>query len=253
MPKPGLDTTQYGLFVGIPSPELAEMAAMAGFDFIVLDGEHGRIPTDGIYPLLTAAKARNAAMSVYYRLTEPSAQDAAQAMDQAVDGVIIPQVSSAAQILPIVKACRFAPSGERGVHPAVRAANYGLRARDEYLANANQESVIIAQVEGEAAVRELPQILTVSGLDAIFVGPYDLSQSMGIPGQVEHPLVLRALGEIAASARQSGIPYGTFAGNDSAIANAKQLGYGFMAVSIDTLLISQAMRSLVTRLHQPTE
>ncbi len=229
------------------------MAALAGFDFIVLDGEHGRIPPTGIYPLLVAAKAQNPELAVYYRLTEPSPKDAAQAMDQAVDGVIIPQVNNACQVLPIIKACRFSPLGERGVHPAVRAANYGLRPREDYLQNANRESVIIAQVEGEAAMHDLPNILGCAGLDAIFVGPYDLSQSLGIPGQVDHPQVQSALAEIAKTAKQHRIPFGTFAGTASAIASAKTLGYSFMGVSIDTLLISQAMHTLVKTLHQSNQ
>lgn len=229
------------------------MAALAGFDFIVLDGEHGRIPPTGIYPLLMAAKAQNPALAVYYRLTEPSPRDAAQAMDQAVDGIIIPQVSNASQVLPIIRACRFSPLGERGVHPAVRAANYGLRPRTDYLSHANQESVIIAQVEGEAAMHDLPNILGCAGLDAIFVGPYDLSQSLGIPGQVDHPLVRKALTEIADTAQQHHVPFGTFAGTASAVDSAKALGYSFMGVSIDTLLISQAMRALVKTLHQTNQ
>lgn len=229
------------------------MAALTGFDFIVLDGEHGRIPPTGIYPLLVAAKAQNPDLTVYYRLTEPAPKDAAQAMDQAVDGIIIPQVSNAGQVLPIVKACRFSPLGERGVHPAVRAANYGLRPRQDYLQNANRESVIIAQVEGEAAMHDLPNILGCAGLDAIFVGPYDLSQSLGIAGQVDHPQVQRALAEIADTAKQRGIPFGTFAGTASAVDSAKALGYSFMGVSIDTLLISQAMSTLVKTLHQPQQ
>lgn len=229
------------------------MAALAGLDFIVLDGEHGRIPPTGIHPMLVAAKAQNPNLAVYYRLTEPSPKDAAQAMDQAVDGIIIPQVSCADQVLPIIKACRFSPLGERGVHPAVRAANYGLRPREDYLNSANRESVIIAQVEGEAAMHELPSILGCAGLDAIFVGPYDLSQSLGVPGQVDHPQVQRALTKIADTAKQHHVPFGTFAGTASAVASAKALGYSFMGVSIDTLLISQAMRTLVKTLHQPQQ
>ena len=238
------------MFLGLPCAELAEIAALSGLDFIVLDGEHGRIPPQGIYPLLTAAKAQNQALSVYYRLPEPSAQAAALAMDQAVDGIVIPQVINAEQVRRIIKATRFAPLGERGVHPAVRAAQYGLRAREDYLKSANHESTIIAQVEGEAAMHELPEILSCAGLDAIFVGPYDLSQSLGVPGQVEHPLVQSALQTIAQTAYQHRVPYGTFAGTKTAIAKAKELGYSFMALSIDTLLISQAMLSLVENARQ---
>lgn len=239
-----------GMFIGIPCPELAEMAALAGFDFIVLDGEHGRIAPQAIHPLLMAAKAQRTDLAVYYRLPEPSPAAAAQALDQAVDGVIIPQVSNAEQVRQIVRASRFAPLGERGVHPAVRAARYGLRARQEYLAQANQESLMIAQVEGTAALQQLAEIISCPGLDAIFVGPYDLSQSLGVPGQVEHPSVQAALRQIAEVAGQSGKPFGTFAGNGQAVSAAQALGYSFLAISIDTLLISQAMHSLVGTLRQ---
>jgi 4-hydroxy-2-oxoheptanedioate aldolase len=243
---------QYGLFLGIPCAELAEMAALAGFDFIVLDGEHGRIPPADIYPLLMAAKAAKAGIAVYYRLAGTSARDAALAMDEAVDGIIVPQVSFANQLRPIIAACRFAPEGERGVHPAVRAARYGLRPHGDYLTGANRESVIVAQVEGEAALQNLPEILNCPGLNGIFVGPYDLSQSLGIPGQVEHPLVTKALADIAQAAQQSGIPFGSFAGTAAAVKQATKLGYSFLGVSIDTLLISRAMHSLVSSLHQVT-
>jgi 4-hydroxy-2-oxoheptanedioate aldolase len=241
------EALRLGMFLGIPCPELAEMAAMSKLDFVVLDGEHGRIPPQGIHPLLLAAKAVNPDLAVYYRLPEPAPTAAAQAMDQAVDGIVIPQVSDAGQVQRIMQACRFAPLGERGVHPAVRAARYGLRDRDDYLTRANDETTIIAQVEGEAALAALPEILACPGLDSIFVGPYDLSQSLGVPGQVDHPQVVAALQSIAETASRLGKPFGTFAGNQAAATRASQFGYSFLAVSIDTLLISQAMRSLVNR------
>ncbi len=236
----------FGVFLGIPSEEICEIAARSGLDFCVLDGEHGRIGDQQVYPLLNAAKAANPLFKVFYRLPGHLESSVTHSLDTGVDGILIPQVTSRHQVEEIVKHAKFAPLGSRGVHPAVRAAHYGLMPGEMYLQTTNQNNLIIAQIEGEAAIAELDDIMACPGLDGIFIGPYDLSQSLGIPGQVDHPSVKAILRNVAAKATAAGMICGTFAGSKQAQEDALAAGYGMLGVSIDTLLIARAMRDLAT-------
>ena len=173
-------------FSMIASPIVVELLAKAGFDAVVLDTEHGPIGPESLNALVPACRAAGIAPIVRVRRNEASLIGGA--LDVGAAAVLVPQIGSAAEAADAVAASRFGPGGHRGTNPYVRAAGYAAGA--DWFARANAESAVLLMVEGTAGIAALPRILETPGLDAIFIGPFDLSQALGVPGQVEHPDVL---------------------------------------------------------------
>lgn len=233
---------QYGIFISIASLEIVEMCSRSGFDFCILDGEHGRINDTDLVCLIACAKAANPQFRVYFRLPELSTAAVTHALDSGIDGIVAPQVSTVEDVRKLIRAAKFYPVGMRGVHPGVRAAHYGFRAAGDYLEQANSETSLIIQIESKEAYVELDAMLELQGIDMLFTGPFDLSQSLGVVGQVNHPDVEAIIQGVADKAKQKGIGLGTFAANPEAVSRYRTLGYTLMAVNSDLGIISGAMK-----------
>jgi 4-hydroxy-2-oxoheptanedioate aldolase len=147
-----------------------------------------------------------------------------------------------------VKAARFFPMGERGVCRFVRAANYSSLPREEYFRKAN-DILIIIQIEGKDAILDLDNILKVKGIDIVFIGPYDLSQSLGVPGQVSHPKVIEAMNDIVKRARALGIVVGTFTDTPQLADLWKKAGVQYISYSVDVGIFTNACSQLVKDLN----
>ena len=228
-----------GTFVIVPRLEIVEIAALAGFDLVVLDQEHGPIGVESLPSLLAAASG--AGILCVVRVAECRAKLIEAALDAGADGVLVPHVSSAESARTAVAASRFAPEGRRGVNPYVRAGAYGTDTG--FVAEANARAACIAMVEGREGAEAVEGILAVGGLDAIFVGPVDLASSLGVPGQPEHPLVVEAVGELIAKGRAAGVATAVFAPTPEAVRRWLNLGVRLVALSIDTALILDGMRA----------
>lgn len=231
-----------GPFMKSCDPAFVEAAGFAGFDFIILDMEHG--PTDimNLQNLLRAAQCANVLPVV--RVQDSSEIMIDKVLDSGAFGVQVPQVTNAAQASEAVKAAKFGPEGNRGVCRFVRAAKYSSKDRFEYFKEAN-ENLIILQLEGREAIENLEDILNVKGIDIIFIGPYDLSQSLGVPGQVDHPEVHNKMKHIISEAKKKGIVVGTFVDN---MKNAKMwsgIGVQYVSYSVDVGLFYEHCRNLV--------
>ncbi|HVF63633.1 MAG TPA: aldolase/citrate lyase family protein [Casimicrobiaceae bacterium] len=177
-----------GLFVGIPSPALVEMAGHAGFDFVVIDNEHGPAGIETTEHLLRAAKCGGVIPVV--RTLEA---DILRVLDIGASAIQVPQVNTADQARRIVAAAKYSPIGQRGAAFSTRAAGYGFFGGPAHVQVSNDGTSVIVMAETREAIDNLDAIVAVPGIDAVFFGPNDLSFSLGHPGLMRHPDVVNAI------------------------------------------------------------
>lgn len=195
--------TVLGVFIPMPSPDIVEIVALAGFDFALLDAEHGRISPDDAYAMVLAAEARD--IPAFVRIGQNDRQVVLKYLDLGVSGVMIPQTSTPELVRDAIAAMRYAPAGLRGLAGG-RTFDYGQGAPMAALVPAINERVLsIIQFEHIDALAHLDTILATPGLDVLFVGPTDLGQSMGFAGQTGRPEVENVIQQVADTARGKGV------------------------------------------------
>jgi 2-keto-3-deoxy-L-rhamnonate aldolase RhmA len=228
--------------VTLPSPEIAEILTLVGFDWLFLDAEHGLFDAPSIQSVLQGAGAR---MPCLVRLAASQEVPVKKALDVGAAGIIAPMVNSAEQAKHVVRLSKYAPLGSRGVGLG-RAHGYGLRF-DEYVATANEDTAVIVQAEHIQAVENMQEIVKVMGIDAVLVGPYDLSASLGKPGEVNHPQVLSAIERVTSVCRQAGVPLGVFGVSAEAVKPYINRGYTLIVAGVDTVMLGEAAKQLLAR------
>src|SRR5215204_2433489 len=182
----------YGVSVMIPSPQIVEMIAAAGFDWVLLDCEHGTITLESVELMAMAAEASG--ITAIARPVSRSAEHILQVLDRGVMGVQVPHVNTAADAREVVAAVKFHPLGKRSIAAGTRAAVYDAHGSlTDYVKAANDATLIAVQIEDKEAVDNLDQLLKIDDIDVFFVGPSDLSQSMGFPGDPKAPSVAQAI------------------------------------------------------------
>jgi 4-hydroxy-2-oxoheptanedioate aldolase len=241
--KAGLkgDSPMIGFWLSLASPYTAEIAGGAGFDWVLLDGEHG--PND--IPLLLSQLQALAALPVAPVVRVPIGETwmIKQVLDIGAQSVLVPMVESAAEARQLVKAMNYPPRGVRGVGAAVARASAFNRIPD-YLTTANDEICLIVQAESRAAVDAIEEIAAVDGVDAIFIGPADLAADMGYPGRAGEPVVLETIEKAITRIKAAGKPAGIL-NSDPKLANRYiELGAKFVAVGTDVTLFAQATANL---------
>ncbi|MGI8992597.1 MAG: HpcH/HpaI aldolase family protein [Bryobacteraceae bacterium] len=236
-----------GTFCELPCAESIEITALAGWDFVVVDCEHAPIATSSLPGLVRAAAA--AGVPAIVRVASNDAAAIQHALDCGAAGVQVPQIASVDAARRAVAAARFHPIGERGFNPFVRAAGYSAMPVADFLAHARDEVLLALQVESAAGVESLPGILELDGIDVIFIGPYDLSQSLGIPGEVSHPDVLAAAGRIADAVNQRGLACGVFTGSEQDAPAWLARGIRYVCCGVDTVTLLEASRQKLTKIR----
>lgn len=221
----------FGPFINMNYPAVVEVAGMAGFDFCIIDNEHGEIPVEGTLDMIRACKL--AGIPSIVRVYEGNPELIDKALDLGADGVQIPNIGSKEAAEIAVSAAKFAPEGSRGCNRYVRAGKYGSIDKADFFGKANDETAVILQVEGQDGVQALPDILKVKGFDVLFVGPYDLSASLGIPGQVNHPKVIAQMEEIMRQAKEVGVAVGFFCDDVATAVEWKNRGVQYVSFSSD--------------------
>ena len=176
----------YGIFTKSQDPMFVEIQGISEYDFVILDSEHGPYSVSQQQNNIRAALLRGLLPIV--RVSELSENMIGKALDIGALGVQVPQIENAKQAKKAVKYARFYPYGERGVCRFVSAADYSAKDRNEYF-KSSKDLLVILQLEGVQAISNLDEILEVEGIDIIFIGPYDLSQSLGVPGDIKNPKV----------------------------------------------------------------
>lgn len=220
---------------------MVEAAGLGGMDFIILDMEHGPASLEAMHHHVRAAVLGG--VSPVIRVSGVNAHSIGSALDTGADGVQVPNINSAEQARQAVAAARFYPSGQRGMCRFVRAAGFGTQAKSDYFSLANEKTLIL-QVEGEEGVRNLDDILAVEGFDVLFVGPYDLSQSVGLPGQVDAPAVLELIQQIARKASAKGVMLGAFSDEPQRTRDLRNEGFRYLAHSVDVNIFAEACRNV---------
>lgn len=198
-----------GCSVMFPSPQVVEMLGYAGFDWVLIDCEHGSIGAADVELMAMACDA--VGITPIARPRTNSASDIQGVMDRGVMGVQVPHVNSADDARRAVAAVKFGPGAARGLAAGTRPDRWGLGARmPDFAAQANAQSLVCVQIEHAEAIGNLDEILRVEGVDVFFIGPSDLSQSMGFPGDPKAPPVAqaieRALARIVAAGKVPGMP-----------------------------------------------
>lgn len=232
-----------GTFVKIPALEVAEIVGGAGFDFVIIDTEHALLSVRDVYGLVVTYSRMGVAPLV--RITDHGYGDAQRYLDAGAAGVLVPHVSDAEQAARTMRQFLFPPEGTRGMGFAARAGQWGALPGGpaEYVRAGQDDVARIAMVEEQSAVDDLPGILAAPGVDGVFVGPGDLSLSMGVPSG--SPAVHEAVTGCIATAVAAGVPVGTVVqGADQVRLRAEQ-GCRFVVVGNDTGLLGSAARAAV--------
>jgi len=235
-----------GTTITIPAPEIGEIYAMSGFDWLFIDLEHSVMSLKDAQLILQTTSSQTPSL---VRVPSIDVAWIKKTLDMGPAGIIIPQVKTADEVAEVVQLCKYPPEGKRSVGIA-RAQGYGEKFQ-EYVASANENTAIIIQIENKDAVSNIDEIVKVSGIDCIFIGSYDLSTSMGKPGQTTDPDVQDAIRLVKRSAEEAKIPLGIFGATPEAVYPYIQSGYSLIAVGMDSMLIANAAKGITEKLNRP--
>lgn len=230
-----------GAWLNLGSNLTAEIASRVGFDWVLIDMEHGSGSDSNLVSQLQAVDQAGAVSIV--RIAWNEAPRFKRVLDLGAAGVMVPYVNTAEEARLAVAAMRYPPAGTRGAAKFHRAAGFSLDF-DSYFENANQNLLTIVQIETVEAVKNVEEIAAVDGVDVLFVGPLDLSVSLGIPGQTGHPAFREAIKKVIDASRNAGKVSGTLLVGADQIPQAIEDGYTFLAASSDGAMVASGMKSL---------
>ena len=232
---------QYGLWLGMASAASAEICSGCGFDWLLIDAEHGPNTLTTVLGQLRATAGSDARMIV--RLPEGNAALIKQYLDIGAHTLLIPMVDDAEQAAMLASAMRYPPQGVRGLGTSMaRAARWNQDS--DYLATANERVSLIAQIETASGLENVEAICGSDGVDAIFIGPSDLSAALGHPGELGHPTVVAAVEKAIDASLAAGKPAGVLALSKDLAQRYAERGASFIGVGVDTVLLSQAAQAL---------
>lgn len=234
----------YGTLLTVGATEVADIMAGVGFDWLFVDAEHGALDPRDVLQILQTVAGRVPCLVRVPILDEAWIK---RALDAGADGVIVPQVSTAEQAERAVRFAHFAPRGTRGLGTS-RANRYG-NSMAGVLDRAKAQTVVVVQAESGAAIENIEAIARVPDLDAVFVGPFDLSASLGRPGEVDHPEIKQAIERVSEACRGAGVRTGIFALGAAGLKNRPAEGFTLLAAGVDSRLLGGALESLVRELR----
>lgn len=230
-PKLATGDTVLGCFTRSPDPELAEYIAASDWDFVIFDGEHGTVSLEQLGNLARAVSLRGSTPIARVPCNQPSI--ILRAMDSGVAGVHVPWVNTAAEAEAAVRSVKYWPRGQRGL-----AGNRSIDWQNspEAAAHANRESMVIIHIETEQAAQQIHDYLTIPDLDVLFLGPTDLSHSMGLPGLKNHPKVVKVLEQVAEAVVPSDIALGIYAGTPTMALEWIERGAQYIVTGMESML-----------------
>lgn len=235
-----------GPFLRIPRAEIVEILGMSGFDFVIADLEHGPITINEIYPLILAAE--NHGIRLLARLPGIQESYIKWLLDLGIGGLQIPHIRTADDVRRVVQYARFAPEGERGLCRFVRAAEFSNIPKEQYLVEQNRKPVLVFQVEGKEGVENINEIIRVPGIDVLFIGPYDLSQSLGMPGQIWREEVTNEVAKVIHACQQAGIAVGVFTDTPDGVQHWAKMGVKYINYRIEAEFILTSFKTHVAEL-----
>jgi len=236
-----------GPFVCSSYPGIVEIVGMTGFDFAIIDTEHGPLSTETAEDLCRVADSVGLSPIVRVRANEPSLIQ--RALDIGSAGVQVPQIETRADAEAVVRSAKYAPLGMRGLSYYTRAGDYVVHGTEGVTDALNAEQLVLIHVEGVRGLENLDEILQVPHIDVVFLGPYDLSQSYGIPGRVSDPRVIAGMEEATRKIRAANKFAGTFAGDAATARRWIDVGVQYISLGVDTGIFAAACRDLVAQVR----
>ncbi|HEY0812947.1 MAG TPA: aldolase/citrate lyase family protein [Pseudonocardia sp.] len=230
---------QLGAWVKLPAPESIELLALAGFDFVVIDAEHGAIDVRTMSTMIGVAIG--CSVAPFVRVPGIAPRDVQVPLDAGARGLFVPQVDDPSRARAAVAATRFPPLGRRGASTSGRAGGWGLDDLDEYLKSGNDEVRLVVAAESAEALTAIADIAAVPGVDAVFIGPMDLAVSSRLP--LGDPTLTALVRAAERRCVDHGITVGTTASGDAA--QLLERGYSFLLLGADTMMLRAHGRSLV--------
>jgi 4-hydroxy-2-oxoheptanedioate aldolase len=238
--------TLHGCWLNLGSALTAEIVGGAGFDWVLIDLEHGAGTERDVLAQLQALERSPTAALV--RVESPEAPRIGRVLDLGAEGVMVPKVSSAAEAVKVVQALHYPPHGNRGVAKMVRATNFG-QDFDAYYQQARESILGVVQIETVDALDHLDEIAGTEGVDVLFIGPADLTMAMGIFGQFSHPRFNEALHAITAAAQRAGKATGILFFNPDDYLRYHDLGIRLLACGADATFVADGARNLAAKLN----
>ena len=236
-----------GTWCILPSTSVVNVIGSSGFDFVIIDMEHGPHTFQTVEEMIRAAEVENCTPLV--RVAQNNEALILNALDIGSHGVVVPHIESKLDAQAAVSYAKYYPLGKRGFSPFTRAGRYSLDNVKNHGRLQNEKTLVTLMLEGKEGVENLEEILAIQGIknkmDVIYIGVYDLSQSLGIPGQIDHPKVRKCLADCIKKIRSRGISAGGYvAKNKKDIAWMSDMGMQFITVLPDSAVIFQAFKSI---------
>jgi 2-dehydro-3-deoxyglucarate aldolase/4-hydroxy-2-oxoheptanedioate aldolase len=231
----------------ISSPEIARIYAAAGFDFIFIDTEHTSFGMETVASMITIARLSNIVPIV--RVPDAEYHLIARALDAGAMGIIVPRVTTAEQVEEIVNWIRYPPEGVRGVAIPPSHTDYGEVAPGNFIDHLNRETLLVIQIERKAALDNIDGMLSVDGLDVAALGWMDLSTDLGVPGEIENPLLVDSIEQVLESCKSHSIASGMISGDLDVLSYWADKGTRFLSYSSDGMILLNACSSAISRLR----
>ena len=236
-----------GTFLGVSTPSIVEIMGYTGMDFVIIDTEHGPYDNMPVSDLIRAADSKG--MSPVVRIADVTHKEIQRAVDNGAEGIIIPCLRSVDDFKKAVDLCKFAPVGNRGFIKA-RGSGFGNEdwangTLEEYMYNSNEKVLLLPQCETVEALENIEEIAGISGIDGIFIGPFDLSISMGIPGQFDAPEFQQAIDRVLKACKEAGKLCMIFSSNIDEAKGYINKGFDAVANSIDTIMFMQVYKKMM--------
>ncbi|MHA1157973.1 MAG: HpcH/HpaI aldolase family protein [Alphaproteobacteria bacterium] len=235
-----------GPFVIIPSVPLIDTLGHAGMDFCIIDTEHGPVSPESATDLVIAAQGTGVAPII--RVGANEERLILRTLDIGADGVQVPQINTIEDAQRVIHAAKYAPLGARGMSVFTRAGDYYAGQGVGHTDKQNDETMIVVHIEGQRGLDNLDEIMTVEGIDVLFLGPYDISQSLGVPGDVRSAKVEAALKEAAGKARAKGRAVGSYAKDVEMGKWLIDLGVQYLSINVDATIYMQACEQIARAL-----
>lgn len=232
----------------IRNPNVAYMLAQCGFEFFIIDNEHGTYNVETITNMVAAA--RGAGISVVVRIPEITRENVLKPLDSGASGLLVPMVNTTGQAKEVISHAKYPPMGNRGA--ALRRPHnlYAKVNATEYLEQANENTFIAVQAETTESIENINEIAAVEGVDCIFVGPFDLSISLGIPGQINHPLEVEAIKKVASACKKHNKIAGILMFDQDLLKQWIDKDFRFAVYSSDITLLADAASNAVKELKE---
>lgn len=242
--------TAVGTWLRIPHPVVMEVVGRSGFDFVHIDMEHGPIGTGELDHLLLAARASN--IPAVVRVPGQEGTMIGRTLDMGAAGVIVPQVNTGEEAERVIKAARFHPQGLRGLGGACRADQYGGISFQKFAASANEDTMLAVQIESKEAVDHLDDILNAAqqSVDVFFIGPADLSQSLGVPGQFTAPVLWETIRSVVKQIRSRGYTVGIHTPDARLIKELTEMGIQYVTYSFDIGFLAEGAKEAVRKVRR---